>query len=49
MRDYRGGTVVVRVLEDGFEYDGRFFHSLSPIAREVTGTNWNGFAFFQLK
>ena len=49
VRDYRGVTVVVRVLEDGFEYDGRLFHSLSPIAREVTGTNWNGFAFFQLK
>ena len=48
VREFKGATVVVRVLEDGFEYEGRFHRSLSPIAREVTGTNWNGFAFFQL-
>ena len=49
VRDYKGATVVVRVLEDGFEYEGRVHRSLSPIAREVTGTNWNGFEFFQLR
>jgi hypothetical protein len=46
---YVGGrTVTVRVLERGFEYEGRIFSSLSPIAREVTGTIWNGLLFFGL-
>lgn len=33
----------IRVLKDGFEYQGRHYTSLSTIAREVTGTSWNGF------
>ena len=37
------------VLERGFEYTGQVFRSLSGIAREITGTPWNGFAFFGLK
>ncbi len=40
--------IVVKVLEDGFEYDSRRFRSLSAIAREVTGTRWNGLLFFGL-
>jgi Protein of unknown function (DUF2924) len=39
---------MVRVLDDGFEYDGRRFSSLSAIAKEITGTKWNGFLFFGL-
>jgi hypothetical protein len=34
------------VLENGFEWDGRRYGSLSAIARAITGTNWNGYAFF---
>ncbi len=30
----------------GFEYEGRRYRSLSNIAAEITGTHWNGFAFF---
>lgn len=42
-----GGTVhEVTVLTDGFDYDGRHFRSLSNIARQITGTPWNGFTFF---
>ena len=37
---------MAKVLDHGFEYDGRLFKSLSAIAREVTGTRWNGLAFF---
>jgi hypothetical protein len=48
VRVFKGRRVVVRVLEDGFEYDGRRFRSLSAIATEVTGTRWNGFLFFGL-
>ena len=45
---YRGHTITVTVLEIGFEYGGRPYRSLTAIAREVTGTNWNGFSFFNL-
>jgi hypothetical protein len=34
---------------EGFEYDGRMFKSLSAVAREITGTRWNGKVFFGLK
>lgn len=40
--------IVVKVLKDGFEYDSRRYRSLSAIAREVTGTRWNGLLFFGL-
>jgi hypothetical protein len=40
--------IVVQVLEDGFEYESRQYRSLSAIAREVTGTRWNGMLFFGL-
>ena len=36
------------VLADGFEYQGRQYRSLSAIACEITGTRWNGLAFFGL-
>jgi hypothetical protein len=39
----------VTVLPDGFEYQSRRYRSLSAIAREVTGTRWNGLVFFGLK
>jgi hypothetical protein len=38
----------VKVLEQGFEYDSRRYRSLSAIAREITGTRWNGLLFFGL-
>jgi hypothetical protein len=40
--------IVVKVLKDGFEYETRQYRSLSAIAREVTGTRWNGLLFFGL-
>ncbi|MGA2713098.1 MAG: DUF2924 domain-containing protein [Bryobacteraceae bacterium] len=49
VKKYKDQTVVVKVLGDGFEYDGRRFPSLSAIAGEITGTRWNGFAFFGLE
>ena len=47
-RDFKGHTHVVKVVADGFEYDGRTYRSLSAIAGEITGTRWNGFLFFGL-
>jgi hypothetical protein len=40
--------IVVKVLSDGFEFESRRYRSLSAIAREVTGTRWNGLLFFGL-
>ncbi len=40
--------IVVKVLEVGFEFETRRYGSLSAIAREVTGTRWNGLLFFGL-
>jgi hypothetical protein len=48
IRNYKDRAIVVKVLAAGFEYEGRRFQSLSAIAREVTGTRWNGFLFFGL-
>lgn len=48
MKEYRGKRLIIRVMEEGFEFDSRRFSSLSAIAREITGTKWNGFLFFGL-
>ncbi len=48
-RECKGQIVVVQVLEHGFQYQDRFYKSLSAIARQVTGTHWNGYAFFARK
>ena len=47
-RVYRNRTVVVKILPDGFEYEGRRYGSLSAVARAATGTRWNGLLFFGL-
>ena len=47
-RQYEDQEIVVTVREDGFEYAGQVYRSLSAIAREVTGTTWNGWRFFGL-
>lgn len=48
VKKYKDQTLVVKVLDNGFEFEGRRFTSLSAIAAEVTGARWNGFAFFGL-
>ena len=45
-RCYQDRDVIVKVLDTGFEYQSRHYRSLSAIAREVTGTRWNGLLFF---
>ncbi|MBI4902871.1 MAG: DUF2924 domain-containing protein [Acidobacteria bacterium] len=48
MKEFKGRTIVVKVLDEGFEYEDQRFSSLSAIAREISGTKWNGFNFFGL-
>jgi hypothetical protein len=47
-RRFGSRDIVVKVLPKGFEYQHRRYRSLSAIAREVTGTRWNGLLFFGL-
>ena len=49
LREWRGRMHSVSVKEDGFEYDGRPFRSLSHIAKEITGGHRSGPRFFGLK
>lgn len=48
-RKYKGHLYTVDVLDDGFDYDGRFYRSLSAVAAAITGSHWNGFKFFGLE
>lgn len=48
-REYRGKTVVAKVLENGFEFEGQTYGSLSAVARAATGTRWNGLVFVGVK
>jgi hypothetical protein len=49
MRNYQGIDYSVTVTTTGYEWEGRPYRSLSAIARAITGTRWNGWAFFGLK
>lgn len=48
-REHNGAKVVVRVLDDGFEWGGKQYRSLSAVAMAITGAKAiNGYLFFQL-
>ena len=49
LREWQGVEHVVTVTNEGFEWQGRPYKSLSAIARAITGTRWNGWVFFGLK
>ncbi len=49
IKSYRGTRYTVTVQSDGFCFEGTVYHSLSEIARRITGTRWNGPAFFGLR
>jgi Protein of unknown function (DUF2924) len=49
IREWQGVEHCATVLDDGYEYQGRRYKSLSAIARAITGTRWNGWVFFGLK
>ncbi|MEO1731855.1 MAG: DUF2924 domain-containing protein [Pseudomonadota bacterium] len=48
VRDWHGTGHTVTVLDDGFEYDGQVWRSLTAIAKAITGTHRNGPRFFGL-
>jgi Protein of unknown function (DUF2924) len=49
IRDWGGVTHTVLVLDDGFDYGGQRFASLSKIAEVISGHHRSGPAFFGLK
>jgi hypothetical protein len=48
IRKWHGRTHTVTVTEDGFEYGGKSYSSLTQIAKKITGAHWSGPRFFGL-
>ena len=46
LREWHQRMHTVSVVEDGFEYQGQHYGSLSAIARRITGVSWSGPRFF---
>lgn len=49
LREWQGRTHTVIVLDDGFEYNGACYRSLTQIARRITRAHWSGPRFFGLR
>ena len=49
VREYQGVRHIVTISEGGFVWQGKTYDSLSAIAREITGSRWNGPRFFGLR
>src|ERR1700738_1642222 len=49
IRQWQDTTHTVTALAEGFDWNGRTYKSLSAVANAITGTKWNGFAFFGIK
>lgn len=48
VRQYKGQTLHVKVLAEGFEYEDQTFKSLSAVAKRITGSHINGLRFFEI-
>ncbi|MBU2540678.1 MAG: DUF2924 domain-containing protein [Candidatus Omnitrophica bacterium] len=48
IKKYKGKNIQVKVLDNGFEYNGKIYKHLTTIAEEITGVHWNGYNFFNL-
>ena len=46
-RRYKGAVLQVKILADGFEYQGQVYPSLSAVAKAITGSHCSGFLFFR--
>lgn len=49
LREWHGVVHEVIAAEDGVQYRGKTWPSLSAVAREITGARWSGPRFFGLK
>jgi hypothetical protein len=48
VREWHGRTHTVSVTDDGFEFQGKTYRSLTKIACDITGAQWSGPRFFGL-
>jgi hypothetical protein len=48
VRQWRGHAHTVLVRDDGFDYEGEHYRSLTVIAERITGAHWSGPRFFGL-
>jgi hypothetical protein len=48
VREWRGRAHTVTVTDDGFEYAGTSYPSLTKIAKKITGAHWSGPRYFGL-
>jgi hypothetical protein len=48
VREWHGRAHTVTVTEEGFEYAGTIYSSLSTVAKQITNTHWSGPRFFGL-
>ena len=48
VRQWRGQHHTVLVREDGYDYEGERYRSLTVIAERITGAHWSGPRFFGL-
>ena len=48
VRQWRGHAHTVLVRENGFEYDGQRYRSLTVIAEKIIAAHWSGPRFFGL-
>jgi len=48
VRQYKGRKHRIVVLDDGFEYEGDRYRTLSAVAKTITGSHINGYRFFRL-
>jgi hypothetical protein len=46
-RPYKGRTLQVQVLIEGFAFEGHVYPSLSAVAKAATGSHCNGYLFFR--
>lgn len=47
-KTYRGKPIEVKVLENGFEYEGKVFKSISCVAMTIVKRQISGYVFFGL-
>jgi hypothetical protein len=47
-REYKGQRLQVKILSQGFEFEGEIYRSLSAVAKAITGSHCNGFLFFRM-
>jgi hypothetical protein len=47
-RLYKGRRLEVKVLPQGFEFEGMVYRSLSAVAKSITGSHCNGYFFFRV-